>query len=631
MPGKGTVAVDEEQDSKKLRRRSTLNLFRSNDSFASTSTNNNGNGVTRPTTRSSSRTNPAPRAASEDAPRMLSRAISYSQESERSLGASTPPHAPEGSLSVGGRFSLSRFRHASDSQLSARARQHAEKAEARRDIPPVPAMPNKTPRQASGQRLRRSDSTEDRLNTPTVMVTAPTAGNGEMERSLASAFGPVLERKRSKFHPFSRQKQEDGPVPLESQSTRPSMDARRKAENRKSRFGTFGRSKDPLEELRLLASSRMANSHGEELLSANHSQNGGSSTTLPIGRKSESNSWLSSDPMPKSPERPKNDRHPTFPWLGKRNKQRNSMFPLPIHIAPPSDGSRSPSEPQTPRQSTSNRSFGTPEESAGGHSPVRRARMAYNQQHVHDVAQHSTTAALAANAIHFAGPGGALPRTNSTQSLRSAQSQPALGLPYAPNRMRSATMESRRSDASHPPTPPLINGSGRTSTSTNGRTSFSNLVHLRHRFKPSGDPHSPRQGSPGYGSVTPGRESHSNSLSISRETVVLPAREEGETPMQYLSRVEQVAPKSSIPSILSRKTEEFYQTVMRSFMRKSAYFGDPLDMALRKVLMEVDLPKETQQIDRVLSSFADRYHECNPGVFPDSGTISGSNGSDSKY
>ncbi|GME40880.1 SEC7-like protein [Neofusicoccum parvum] len=38
-------------------------------------------------------------------------------------------------------------------------------------------------------------------------------------------------------------------------------------------------------------------------------------------------------------------------------------------------------------------------------------------------------------------------------------------------------------------------------------------------------------------------------------------------------------------------------------------------MALRKLLMEVELPKETQQIDRVLQGFADRYHECNPGIF----------------
>jgi hypothetical protein len=54
---------------------------------------------------------------------------------------------------------------------------------------------------------------------------------------------------------------------------------------------------------------------------------------------------------------------------------------------------------------------------------------------------------------------------------------------------------------------------------------------------------------------------------------------------------------------------------MRSAMRKFTFFGDPLDMAIRKLLLDIDLPKETQQIDRVLQGFAERYQECNPGVF----------------
>ena len=54
-------------------------------------------------------------------------------------------------------------------------------------------------------------------------------------------------------------------------------------------------------------------------------------------------------------------------------------------------------------------------------------------------------------------------------------------------------------------------------------------------------------------------------------------------------------------------------------MRGFGFFGDPMDIALRKLLMEVELPKETQQIDRVLQSFADRYHECNPGIFASTG------------
>lgn len=33
------------------------------------------------------------------------------------------------------------------------------------------------------------------------------------------------------------------------------------------------------------------------------------------------------------------------------------------------------------------------------------------------------------------------------------------------------------------------------------------------------------------------------------------------------------------------------------------------------MLMEVGLPRETQQIDRVMEAFASRYMECNLGVF----------------
>ena len=50
-------------------------------------------------------------------------------------------------------------------------------------------------------------------------------------------------------------------------------------------------------------------------------------------------------------------------------------------------------------------------------------------------------------------------------------------------------------------------------------------------------------------------------------------------------------------------------------MRSFKFFEDPMDMAIRKLLMEAELPKETQQIDRCLQAFANRYHECNPGIF----------------
>lgn len=100
-----------------------------------------------------------------------------------------------------------------------------------------------------------------------------------------------------------------------------------------------------------------------------------------------------------------------------------------------------------------------------------------------------------------------------------------------------------------------------------------------------------------------------------------PAREEDDTPATYLSRLGESVPKGAIAGILSCSGEEFYKAALRKYMRGFAFFGDPIDMAIRKLLMEVELPKETQQIDRFLQAFADRYHECNPGIFASEGMI----------
>jgi Sec7-like guanine-nucleotide exchange factor len=55
-------------------------------------------------------------------------------------------------------------------------------------------------------------------------------------------------------------------------------------------------------------------------------------------------------------------------------------------------------------------------------------------------------------------------------------------------------------------------------------------------------------------------------------------------------------------------------------MRDFDFEPDALDVALRKLLMGVSLPKETQQIDRVMEAFAKRYDECHPGLLKDPGT-----------
>ena len=97
--------------------------------------------------------------------------------------------------------------------------------------------------------------------------------------------------------------------------------------------------------------------------------------------------------------------------------------------------------------------------------------------------------------------------------------------------------------------------------------------------------------------------------------LVVPERQEGDTPAKYLARLEEVVSRGAVVALLSKSTDEFTKNVLRSYMRRFKFFEDPLDMAVRKMLMHVELPKETQQIDRTIQSFADRYHECNPGIF----------------
>jgi hypothetical protein len=153
---------------------------------------------------------------------------------------------------------------------------------------------------------------------------------------------------------------------------------------------------------------------------------------------------------------------------------------------------------------------------------------------------------------------------------------------------------------------PYLASSGRTSTSTSGRKSFGDIFSISQRLRQNSEPPVPRNGSPGLSSAaTP----------IKADLPPIPDREEGETPAAYLTKLEENLPRGMIGGVLAQSDDEFYKVGLRKYMRSFSYFGDPIDMAIRKLLMEVELPKETQQIDRFLQAFADRYHECNPGIF----------------
>lgn len=116
---------------------------------------------------------------------------------------------------------------------------------------------------------------------------------------------------------------------------------------------------------------------------------------------------------------------------------------------------------------------------------------------------------------------------------------------------------------------------------------------------------------------------------------------EGETPEAYVQRLLVEISKSEIARTLSSQyvpptfsyvpcslpnissfhsSDAFYSATLTAYLRTFDFSGDPLDIALRKLLMEASLPTETQQIDRVMEAFAVQYNASNPGLFASSDT-----------
>ncbi|KAJ2887329.1 hypothetical protein IWW38_005166, partial [Coemansia aciculifera] len=55
--------------------------------------------------------------------------------------------------------------------------------------------------------------------------------------------------------------------------------------------------------------------------------------------------------------------------------------------------------------------------------------------------------------------------------------------------------------------------------------------------------------------------------------------------------------------------------MLDAYMKRFDFCDQPIDFALRQLFQELHLPAESQQIDRVITSFAGRYHQCNHGLF----------------
>ncbi|KAJ9639326.1 hypothetical protein H2199_006359 [Coniosporium tulheliwenetii] len=481
------------------------------------------------------------------------------------------------------RFSMLRHRHASDSQLSAKVRAQAQTAE---PVPPVPAIAA--------------------APAPAIIMTAPTM---EIEDKP--------QRKKSKFLLSTRRRNSAEPSAGRLSFGRKSVEKRRDDVENGTDGGTGS-----LEEV--------VDASGEPgRLSVNHARKApsdpGAEAASPLvppaarysdSSRSDASSGTSADHVTFASPATHPSHNKTLFSLPRKKKNRNSLFPLPVKIPPPEPPNTAPA---TPRASTSALSSGSPIRSLGDYSPpltaIRRSNTANSSPLATQPLPLPLQNGLAPSTVSFVS---ALLRNDSTTSARSSRSSPALAPPTRLTlRERSSTMGSTSEHPEHgqPLTPPFA-PSGRNSTSTAGRNSFSHLFGLGHRLRKDSGPDSPRHGSPGRSfPPTSGRNSHSTSLNISREHLIIPEREEGESPGRYLERLEETVNRSLIGTILAKSDDPFLMAVMRSYMRRLTFFGDPIDMAIRKMLMEVELPHETQQIDRVLGSFADRYCECNPGIF----------------
>ena len=513
------------------------------------------------------------------------------------------------------RFSLMKLRNLSEPQLSYRARMDAARQD-EEERPPVPSV-------MAGNAV------------PSIVKTAPTTDMSVQQREQ-----PAVEEERvGRPSFFKRTSSRRGKS--EHRDARVSTESRNSSKKTSSMRWRMGRS-NGLEDLRRLSTMHVAANNQQSSLPSPHppppSYGDESNSTLAVPVSQLPDSRISESSQSDGTYRSSNEGHiygatttthtistqTTFFKLPRRNKNRNSLFPLPVKIPPPNTTHRPEPDPEqyyqapaTPRASNSEQSAPSDVAASQNSSATtsrseslrRRNTLSSSTEHRGRESPATTSSPYAAptkSSLSFAEPSMHLFRGNSQQSQSSDTSSPLQPPMRFGLRDRASTTSSsgRKSDVE---TPPPNSASGRNSLSTTGRTSLGTLLTLS-RFRQGPESLSPRHGSPGS-------RSKSNSFAMSREALVVPEREDGDTPGKYLERLEAAVSRSVIAGILSKSGDPFAQAVLRSYTRRFPFFGEPIDMSLRKFLLEAELPKETQQVDRVIQAFADRYHECNPGIF----------------
>ncbi|CAK7264101.1 hypothetical protein SEPCBS119000_000827 [Sporothrix epigloea] len=501
------------------------------------------------------------------------------------------------------RFSLLRFRNASDSQLAARARQQAQEA----DTGLAPPMPNPPEIVMTAPTFELDAFPQKRR--PRVKLPGLTRKSSDLPR-----INDVEEPSGRKSNPFGSWSRREGRksmiAPLPSDGKQPAI-VLNEADPTQQQQQPTSESRGESSTTLALPVNRLSESSRSDGSSGDRAHG---STTLATHKGQTASTFF------RLPRRRKNSSPPSlFPisHLPQKGQQTNAVgSAAPNCGTGPANQTFDPPPPRTPNQGIGAVGQGMAGSLGGDEQETPTQSRPVSQRY--GIATPPTSLAPSpALALFQKGNLSPVSAFFRPSSRNSGRSSPTRSIPggFGPlRRGRSSTLSSvgkdsltgRDSVEDHLSRPVL-----RSSLSATGRKSISDLLGLS-RLRQNSEPN--RQGA-----LTPATPcsgtSKNNSLQLARDTFVLPDRREDDTPAKYLARLEEVASRSVIGSTLSKFNDVFFQSVLRSYMRSFKFFTEPMDMAIRKLLMDAELPRETQHIDRFLQAFANRYHECNPGIF----------------
>ncbi|KAI9028590.1 hypothetical protein DFJ74DRAFT_703554 [Hyaloraphidium curvatum] len=87
------------------------------------------------------------------------------------------------------------------------------------------------------------------------------------------------------------------------------------------------------------------------------------------------------------------------------------------------------------------------------------------------------------------------------------------------------------------------------------------------------------------------------------------------SPVAFYEKLKEVANTSELAGLVAQGDSSFHEELRRLLLSEFDFTNMPVDESLRDFLETFELPKESQQIDRVVAAFANKYHEDNPDVF----------------